>query len=124
MRIVHLHVPKTAGTALRHAFQGLSSPKLRVCPARLENQFKNVNFDDFDFFSGHISFMLAEKIGGDYVAGMKLAEDVRVFDLVGHGHGIHEAGDGFVIDGDLGCGRIGGNDLAAQLEGLDRGSGC
>jgi len=65
-----------------------------------------------------------EKIGGDYVAGMKLAENVRVFDLVGHGHGIHEAGDGFVIDGDLGCGRIGGNDLAAQLEGLDRGSGC
>jgi hypothetical protein len=71
MRIVHLHLPKTAGTALRHAFQGLTTPKLRICPARFENQFKNVNFDDFDFFSGHISFMLAEKIGGDYITVLR-----------------------------------------------------
>jgi len=71
MRIVHIHLPKTAGTALRTAFQNLASPKIRVCPATYEAQFKDLNFADYDFFSGHISFALAQKIGGDYITVMR-----------------------------------------------------
>lgn len=71
MRIVHIHLPKTAGTALRTSFEKLGEPKLRICPARLERQFKKQNFKDFDVFSGHMSYATAEKIGGDFITVLR-----------------------------------------------------
>jgi Sulfotransferase family len=71
MRIVHIHLPKTAGTALRLSFQNLGEPKLRICPARLERQFKKQNFKDFDVFSGHMSYATAQKIGGDVITVLR-----------------------------------------------------
>lgn len=71
MRIVHIHLPKTAGAALRHSFERLNDPPLRVCPAIYENEFTNFDFSQFDFFSGHISFSVAEKIEGDYVTVLR-----------------------------------------------------
>ena len=54
--------------------------------------------------------------GGDAVAGVELAEDHWVLDLVGHGHGVHEAGDGIVVECDVAG--VGGDDFAADGEGL------
>ena len=67
-----------------------------------------------------------EDVGGQDVAGVEFSEYAGVFELVGHGHGVHEAGDGFVVERDLAAGGIGGNDFAAQLvdlEVLGRGGG-
>jgi hypothetical protein len=71
LRIVHIHVPKTAGTALRKAFETHNNPKLRVCPAIFEKQYESVNFADFDVFSGHISYSLAKKIDGDMITVLR-----------------------------------------------------
>jgi hypothetical protein len=57
-----------------------------------------------------------EEAGGDTVAGVELAGYAGVFELVGHDHGVHEAGDGLVVEGDLGA--VDGYDLAAEGEGL------
>jgi len=61
--------------------------------------------------------------GGDAIAGVELADDAGVFELVGHGHGVHEAGDGLVVEGDL-C-AVNGDYLATDGEGLGgRGGDC
>ena len=54
--------------------------------------------------------------GGDAVAGVEFGEGHRVLDLVGHSHGVHEAGDGFVVERDVAG--VGGDDFAADREGL------
>ena len=58
------------------------------------------------------------RTGGDAVAGVELGEDAGVFDLVGHGHGVHKAGDGLVVEGDVAS--VDGDDFAANEEGLRR----
>jgi hypothetical protein len=70
-RIVHLHVPKTAGTALRSAFEKQFQGKLRVFPHWDEAQYSNVNPDDFDFFSGHIGFETAKRLGGKLITVLR-----------------------------------------------------
>ncbi len=37
---------------------------------------------------------------------MKFAENARVFQLVGHGHRVHEAGNGLAVERDFTRGRI------------------
>jgi hypothetical protein len=57
-KVVHLHIPKTAGTAVNHAFFKLYDSS-RICPARYEPEFKSIEPEAFDFFTGHIGFDVA-----------------------------------------------------------------
>jgi len=66
-RLLHLHVPKTAGTALRDALQKARGGSLRIFPHYDERQFRGINVDDYDVFSGHFGFKTASEIGGDII---------------------------------------------------------
>lgn len=66
-RIVHLHIPKTAGVAFRIAFERAFDGSLRSCPHRYERQFAGVDLGEYNFFSGHIGYDLASRIGGDII---------------------------------------------------------
>jgi hypothetical protein len=66
-RIIFVHIPKTAGTALHSAFVSSFGGTRRVCPFRLQHEIDKANPDDYDFFSGHIGFTLATQIGGRIV---------------------------------------------------------
>ena len=66
-KIVHMHVPKTAGTALRSAFEKHGKGKLRIFPHYDERKYGNVDPNEFDFFSGHIGFKTAKRLGGDII---------------------------------------------------------
>jgi hypothetical protein len=63
-RVVHIHIPKTAGTALRLAFEKNVQPVLRVAPHLTEENAERYMTEDFAFFSGHIGFPTAQRIGG------------------------------------------------------------
>ena len=60
--------------------------------------------------------LLDDDLCGDEIAGVKFTDDAGVFELVGHSHGFHEAGDGLVVEGDVGG--VGADDLATDWEGL------
>jgi hypothetical protein len=66
-RIVHVHIPKTAGTALSQALQRAYGDHVRIYPKRYESQYQEVEFSNFDFFTGHIGFKVATQIGGDLI---------------------------------------------------------
>ena len=66
-RIVHIHIPKTAGTALRTAFGKQFEGRLRIFPYWHEPKYEGVNPADYDFYSGHIGFNTAERLKGDIV---------------------------------------------------------
>ncbi|MBY0330135.1 MAG: sulfotransferase family 2 domain-containing protein [Acetobacteraceae bacterium] len=63
-RVVHIHIPKTAGTALRLAFEKKFNPTLRVAPHLTEENAAQFMAEDYAFFSGHIGYPTAQKIGG------------------------------------------------------------
>ena len=48
-----------------------------------------------------IGILRDQHVSGNLVAGVNLAQDRGVLELIGHGHGSHKAGDGFVVDRDL-----------------------
>ena len=54
-------------------------------------------------------------VGVDEVSRVQRAELRGVLDLVRHGHGPHEAGNGFVIDDELALAGVDGDDLAVQV---------
>ncbi len=60
-RIVHLHIPKTAGTSLKVALREHYDPS-RCFPAVYETEFASVNPRDYDLFSAHIGFELASSL--------------------------------------------------------------
>lgn len=72
---------------------------------------------DHDVVQNHVDTGVIgdHHIGSDDVARMQFAQDARIFDLVGHGHGVHKAGDGLMIDDELALSDSGGNHLSAQL---------
>ena len=70
-RIVHVHVPKTAGTALRSAFEKQFHGKLRVFPHWDESKYATVDPNDFDFFSGHIGFETAKRLNGTLITVLR-----------------------------------------------------
>jgi Sulfotransferase family len=70
-RIVHLHIPKTAGTAFRSAFQKAAGGKLRIFPHYDERQYAGIDPSRFDFFSGHIGFETAAKLGGEIITVLR-----------------------------------------------------
>ena len=48
-----------------------------------------------------------KNVGGDDVSGMQLAENAGVFQLVGHGHRFHKAGNCLMIERDFALGGVG-----------------
>jgi hypothetical protein len=70
-RIVHLHIPKTAGTAFRSAFQKAADGKLRIFPHYDERQYAGIDPSGFDFFSGHFGFETAAKLGGEIITVLR-----------------------------------------------------
>jgi hypothetical protein len=65
-KLVHMHIPKTAGTALRKAIER-SRQNRRIFPHYDERKYVNINVDDYDFFSGHIGYKTASRLGGEIV---------------------------------------------------------
>jgi hypothetical protein len=65
-RIVHIHIPKTAGTALRTAFERAYND-MRSFPHRDERRYGEFDPNEYDFYSGHIGFKTASEIGGDII---------------------------------------------------------
>lgn len=70
-RLVHMHIPKTAGTAIRTAFGRVANQKLRVFPHYDERQFLEVNPADYDVFSGHYGFKTAKRLNGEIVTVLR-----------------------------------------------------
>jgi sulfotransferase famil protein len=66
-RIVHLHIPKTAGTSLRHALKKSYGESLRVFPHYDERKYVDFNVADYDLYSGHFGFRTASRIGGELI---------------------------------------------------------
>ncbi len=56
-----MHIPKTAGTSVNAAFFKLYERE-RICPARYENEFSDIDPESFDFFTGHIGFEMASSL--------------------------------------------------------------
>ena len=55
-----------------------------------------------------------DKVGGNRVSWGKLVEDGGRLDLVRHGHGVHEAGDGLAVDNGGLVLRVDGDDTAGE----------
>ena len=62
-----------------------------------------------------ICILRNQHVGGNHVARMQLSQDARVLQLVGHGHGLHEAGNGLMVQRHLALGGIGGDHLATHF---------
>jgi hypothetical protein len=70
-RILHLHIPKTAGTALRSAFKKGANGTLRIFPYYDERQYADIDASQYDFFSGHFGFKTATRIGGQVITVLR-----------------------------------------------------
>jgi hypothetical protein len=70
-KIVHLHIPKTAGSAVRKAFERAAGGSLRVFPHFEEERFTNVDPAQYDFFSGHFGFKTAATLGGKLITVLR-----------------------------------------------------
>jgi hypothetical protein len=66
-----MHIPKTAGTALRSAFSSPGQQKLRVFPHYDERLILDANPADFDVFSGHYGFKTASRLEGDIITVLR-----------------------------------------------------
>jgi hypothetical protein len=79
-RIVHVHIPQTAGTALTEAFQQAYGDRLRVYPIRYESEYGQIGYSEFNFFGGHIGFKIASEVGGDLITVLRDPVDRYVSD--------------------------------------------
>jgi hypothetical protein len=56
-----------------------------------------------------------QHVGRNHVPRMQPAQNARILQLVRHGHGLHEAGNGLMVQRYLTLGGIGRNHLAVQM---------
>ena len=70
-RIVHVHIPKTAGTALRTAFAESQQDKLRIFPHYDERMLSGVDPEAYDLFSGHFGYKNAAELKGEMVTVLR-----------------------------------------------------
>ena len=67
-RIVHMHIPKTAGNSFKTAMEQSSIRNMRVFPHWHEEEYHSFSPEDYDFYSGHIGYDTARKIGGEIIS--------------------------------------------------------
>jgi hypothetical protein len=67
-RIVHLHIPKTAGNSLKTAMTNCTTRNIRVFPHWHEEEYHSFAPEDYDLYSGHIGYETAAKLGGSIVS--------------------------------------------------------
>lgn len=70
-RVVHLHIPKTAGSALVAAFAGAYGNRLKIYPERFESRYSEADYHGYDFYTGHIGSKVASEIGGDFITVLR-----------------------------------------------------
>jgi hypothetical protein len=70
-KIVHLHIPKAAGTAFRAAFELAAGGTLRVFPHYDERHYAGIDPSHFDFFSGHFGYATASRLGGEIITVLR-----------------------------------------------------
>jgi hypothetical protein len=70
-RVVHLHIPKTAGSALAAAFAEAFKNRLQIYPERFESRYSQADYHDNNFYTGHIGFKVASEIGGDFITVLR-----------------------------------------------------
>jgi hypothetical protein len=70
-RILHLHIPKTAGTAIKIAVMSVNGSGIAVFPRYDEAGLKTVPPDDYDFYSGHFGYSSAAAIGGRMITVLR-----------------------------------------------------
>lgn len=70
-RIVHVHIPKTAGTAVRHAVEKAMAGRMRVFADHDWRSFVDLDPQGHDFYSGHIGFDQADRIGGRLITVLR-----------------------------------------------------
>jgi hypothetical protein len=70
-RLIHLHIPKTAGAALRTALSRAGGGALRVCPQSREKDLLSVDRARWDIFSGHFGFDTARSLDGDIITVLR-----------------------------------------------------
>jgi glycosyltransferase involved in cell wall biosynthesis len=76
MKILFLHFPKTAGTAIRNAIVR-NNPSLRVLPAVDMPQLSRFSVEElagYDFFAGHFDWSYFDVLGPDFFAFTLLRE--------------------------------------------------
>ena len=71
VRIVHMHIPKTAGTAFRIAFEKAAGGALRRFPHHEERKYKGIDASQFDFFSGHFGLKTAKQLNGEILTVLR-----------------------------------------------------
>lgn len=70
-RVVHMHIPKTAGTSLRFALTKAAGGTLRVFPSYGQDEVAAADPAGWDVFSGHFGFTVASRLQGDMVTVLR-----------------------------------------------------
>jgi hypothetical protein len=73
---------------------------------------------DFEVFEPVFSWLCDNYVGGDGVAGLEVIECGCGLDGIGHYHGIHKAGDRFVVDVGGSCLFVDGDDSSLKGKAL------
>lgn len=66
-RLLHLHIEKTGGTALRIAMRQALGPDAKAFPEHHESKLDGMNPDDWDLISGHFGYARLKPLGGRIV---------------------------------------------------------
>ena len=66
-RILHVHIEKTGGTALRMALQRALGPGARRFPQHHESKLADIVPDEWDLISGHFGYGRVKPLGGRVV---------------------------------------------------------
>jgi len=70
-RILHLHIEKCGGTALRQAIEHALGPRARVFPEHHERELKGIKPDNWDLISGHFGWQVLQPLGGRIVTVLR-----------------------------------------------------
>jgi hypothetical protein len=70
-KIIHIHIPKTAGTAIRAAFEKAAATREMISPHLEEDNYRESITPGNRYFSGHIGHETAMRIGGEIVVVLR-----------------------------------------------------
>jgi hypothetical protein len=70
-RVLHLHVEKCGGTALRMAMERALGPGAKVFPKHHESELETIKPDNWDLISGHFGWQALQPLGGRMVTVLR-----------------------------------------------------